>query len=150
MQHDTPHTWWVHLTSGQKGQMAVGEKGKQLAELAPCTFAACDRSQLAATFCREHVPKLRERTSNFEVYKLAAQPQKLAKVSSYPLAKLQMYFRYFSSSKIAILRRCTFIQRRRFTKIDGYLWLAFLKIIWGNRVQNKLKLDKWTMASVSV
>ena len=33
--------------------MAVGEKGKQLAELAPCTFAACDRSQLAATSCRE-------------------------------------------------------------------------------------------------
>ena len=23
--------------------MAVGEKGKQLAELAPCTFAVCDR-----------------------------------------------------------------------------------------------------------
>ena len=60
MQHDTPHTWWVHLTSGQKGQMAVGEKGKQLAELAPCTFAACDRSQLAATSCREHVPKVAE------------------------------------------------------------------------------------------
>ena len=24
MQHHTPHTWWVHLTSDQKGQMAVG------------------------------------------------------------------------------------------------------------------------------
>ena len=34
MQHHTPHTWWVHFISGQKGQMAVGEKGKQLAELA--------------------------------------------------------------------------------------------------------------------
>ena len=37
------------MAVGEKGQMAVGEKGKQLAELAPCTFAACDRSQLAAT-----------------------------------------------------------------------------------------------------
>ena len=35
----------VHLTSGQKGHLAVGEKGKQLLELAPCTFAACEYSQ---------------------------------------------------------------------------------------------------------
>ena len=68
MQHDTPHTWWVHFTSGQKGQMAVGEKGKQLAELAPCTFAACDRSQLAATSCREHVPKVAEFWDNFKLF----------------------------------------------------------------------------------
>ena len=64
----TPHTWWVHLTSGQKGQVAVGEKGKQLAELAPCTFAACDRSQLAATSCREHVPKVAELWDNFKLF----------------------------------------------------------------------------------
>ena len=31
----TPNIWYC-----QKGQMAVGEKGKQLAELVPCTFAA--------------------------------------------------------------------------------------------------------------
>ena len=68
MQHHTPHTWWVHLTSGQKGQKAVGEKGKQLAELAPCTFAACDRSQLAATSCREHVPKVAELWDNFKIF----------------------------------------------------------------------------------
>ena len=49
-----------HLTSGQKGHLAVGEKGKQLPELAPCTFEACDRSQVAATSCREHVPKVAE------------------------------------------------------------------------------------------
>ena len=48
--------------------MAVGEKGKQLAELAPCTFAACDRSQLAATSCREHVPKVAEFWDNFELF----------------------------------------------------------------------------------
>ena len=41
------------MPSGQKGHLAVGEKGKQLPELAPCTFAACDCSQLAATSCRE-------------------------------------------------------------------------------------------------
>ena len=64
----TPHTWWVHLTSGQKGQMAVGEKGKQLAELAPCTFPVCDRSQLAATSCREHVPKVAELWDNFKLF----------------------------------------------------------------------------------
>ena len=46
--------------------MAVGEKGKQLAELAPCTFAACDRSQLAATSCREYVPKIAELWDNFK------------------------------------------------------------------------------------
>ena len=68
MQHHTPHTWWVHLTSGQKGQIAVGEKGKQLAELAPCTFAACDRSQFAATSCREHVPKVAELWGNFKLF----------------------------------------------------------------------------------
>ena len=68
MQHHTPHTWWVHLTSGQKGQMAVGEKGKQLAELARCTFAACDRSHLAATSCREHVPKVAELWDNFKLF----------------------------------------------------------------------------------
>ena len=68
MQHHTLHTWWVHLTSGQKGQMAVGEKGKQLAELAPCTFAACDRSQLTATSCREHVPKVAELWDNFKLF----------------------------------------------------------------------------------
>ena len=68
MQHHTPHTWWVHLTSGQKGQMVVGEKGKQLAELAPCTFAACDSSQLAATSCREHVPKVAELLDNFKLF----------------------------------------------------------------------------------
>ena len=68
MQHHTPHTWWVHLTSGQKGQMAVGEKGKQLAELAPCTFAACDCSQLAATSCREHVPKVAELWDDFKLF----------------------------------------------------------------------------------
>ena len=67
MQHHTPHTW-VHLTSGQKGQMAVGEKGKQLAELAPCTFAACNRSQLAATSCREYVPKVAELWDNFKLF----------------------------------------------------------------------------------
>ena len=50
------------------GQMAVSEKGKQLAELAPCTFAACDRSQLAATSCREHVPKVAEFWDNFKLF----------------------------------------------------------------------------------
>ena len=68
MQHHTPHTWWVHLTSGQNGQIAVGEKGKQLAELAPCTSAACDCSQLAATSCREHVPKVAELWDNFKLF----------------------------------------------------------------------------------
>ena len=48
--------------------MAVGEKGKQLAELAPCTYAACDRSQLAATSCREHVPKVAELWDNFKLF----------------------------------------------------------------------------------
>ena len=48
--------------------MAVGEKGKQLAELAPCTFAACDRSQLAATSCREHVPKVAELWDKFKLF----------------------------------------------------------------------------------
>ena len=52
----------------RRGQMAVGEKGKQLAELAPCTFAACDRSQLAATSCREHVPKVAELWDNFKLF----------------------------------------------------------------------------------
>ena len=48
--------------------MAVGEKWKQLAEFAPCTFAACDRSQLAATSCREHVPKVAEFWDNFKLF----------------------------------------------------------------------------------
>ena len=68
MQHHTPHTWWVHLTSGQKGQMAVAEKGKQLAELPQCTFVACDCSQLAATSCRQHVPKVAELLDNFKLF----------------------------------------------------------------------------------
>ena len=46
--------------------MAVGEKGKQLAEFVPCTLAACDHSQqLAATSCREHVPKVAELWDSF-------------------------------------------------------------------------------------
>ena len=48
--------------------MAVGEKGKQLTELALCTFAACDRTQLAATSCREHVPKVAELWDNFKLF----------------------------------------------------------------------------------
>ena len=55
--------------------MAVGEKGKQLAELAPCTFAACDHSQLAATSCREHVPKLAELWDNFKRFVTKFQAQ---------------------------------------------------------------------------
>ena len=35
-----------HPILGQKGQMTVGEKGKQLGELSPSTFAACDCNQL--------------------------------------------------------------------------------------------------------
>ena len=58
----------INYLYGQKAQMAVGEKGKQLAELAPCTFAACDRSQLAATSCREHVPKVAELWDNFKLF----------------------------------------------------------------------------------
>ena len=46
----------------------VGEKGKQLAELSPCTFAACDRSQLAATSCRQHVHKVAELWDNFKLF----------------------------------------------------------------------------------
>ena len=57
----TPYLW-------SEGQMAVGEKGKQLAELAPCTFAACDRSQLAASSCREHVPKIAKLCDNFKLF----------------------------------------------------------------------------------
>ena len=56
--------------------MAVGEKGKQLAELAPCTFAACDSSQLAATSCREHVPKVAELWDNFKLFKLVLEQLK--------------------------------------------------------------------------
>ncbi|MEW8547556.1 MAG: hypothetical protein AB2693_28955 [Candidatus Thiodiazotropha sp.] len=40
--------------------MAVGTKGKELAELAPCILAGCYCSQLAATSSRQHVPKVAE------------------------------------------------------------------------------------------
>ena len=56
------------MTSGQKGQMTIGEKGKQLAELVPCTFAACDCSQLAATSYRKHVPKVAELLDNLKFF----------------------------------------------------------------------------------
>ena len=57
MQHHTPHTWWVHLTSGQKGQMAVGEKGKHKAiyfswlGLEPFVRCLAHRVQLLVFFC---------------------------------------------------------------------------------------------------
>ena len=49
-------------------EVRVGEKGKQLPELAPCAFAACDCSLLAATSCREHIPKVAELRDNFKLF----------------------------------------------------------------------------------
>ena len=66
--HAASHSSHMMSTHHLWSEGAVGEKGKQLAELAPCTFAVCDRSQLTATFCREHVPKVAELWDNFKLF----------------------------------------------------------------------------------
>ena len=55
----TPFLWPEETDVG-------GEKVQQLMELAPCTFAACDHSQLAVTSCREHVTKVAKLWDNFK------------------------------------------------------------------------------------
>ena len=51
----------------RRGRWRLVRRGSNL-RLAPCTFAACDRSQLAATSCREHVPKVAELWGNFKLF----------------------------------------------------------------------------------
>ena len=72
----TPYLW------SEGGHLAVIEKGKQLPELAPCSFAACDCSQLTATPCREHVPKVAELWDNFKLFRSQSQPLRIVFINS--------------------------------------------------------------------
>ena len=126
MQHDTPHTWWVHLTSGQKGQMAVGEKGKQLAELAPCTFAACDRSKLAATWKAKfaHTKIISSEAIMGIKLKLCRIVHNIRLYKSCFLLPLRMYFRYYGNLHWHI---------RGKVKVDIYYYLILdilTKVFW--------------------
>ena len=68
IQHHFPHPWMLSTPDLWSEGVDGGWSKGAAAELAPCTFAACDHSQLAVTSCREHVLKVSELWDKFKLY----------------------------------------------------------------------------------
>ena len=68
--HAEPHSSHMMSTPdlrSKRALMAVGKKGKHLAEHASCAHVACDRSQLKDTSCRQHVSKITKIWDKFKL-----------------------------------------------------------------------------------
>ena len=77
IQHHTPHTWWVHLTSGQKRQMAVGEKGKQFGGTCPMHICSVWSQPARSHLLQRACPQGSRTLGQLQAFRFQPQPLKL-------------------------------------------------------------------------